>query len=251
MSVPAASTDNKSASLLVQEDVEVAAEAPPSYTETPGSNKVMGDGNVYSDLPRPGMTYAAGQAQTYVPRAERKSWTVGFFDCFSDPGSCAKAFCCPCVSYGQTRHRLHSPNTPAPVCSTPCLGYCLTASFFPGAESIFGLLQRNELRQRLNINQRPCGENEIRLPGGRHAPAQENAWFESLHTATGFLDDAWRHFFCGCCSLVQEDREVRSWEKEVEEEGDLGSLTVVEEGIEEEGDRLLGSEREVLRGLRG
>jgi hypothetical protein len=72
--------------------------------------------------------------------------------------------------------------------------------------------------------------------------------FESLHTATGFLDDTWKHLFCGCCALAQEDREVRKWESEWED-GALDSFD--QERVDEEGERLLGSERAVLRGLRG
>jgi len=135
------------------------------------------------------------------------------------------------------------------VCSSPCLGYCLTASFMPGAESIFGLLNRNELRQRLDIEQPP---KPIELPGRRAAVRGNVSMFENMHTAMGFLDDTWKHFFCGCCALVQEDREVRMWERQMEEEG-LGDLTIAdeEEAVREEGERLLGCERSELRGLRG
>jgi Cys-rich protein (TIGR01571 family) len=243
MTAPTKPTDNKNAALLQKDEQE----APPSYSETSGSTIVIGDGNAFSDIPRPGMTYGPGRSEAYVPRAERKgTWSFGFFNCLSDPGAAAKACCCPCVSYGQTRHRLHAPGTEPPIFSTPCLGYCLTASFLPGAESIFGLLQRSELRQRLGIDQGPQ-ESRIRLPGGRgtvRASGSSGTMFENLHAATGFLDDAWRHFFCGCCALTQEDREVRLWEKEWEE----GGLENLEGGIEEEGERLLGTERTTLQG---
>ena len=75
--------------------------------------------------------------------------------------------------------------------------------------------------------------------------------FESLHTAIGFLDDAWKHFCCPSCALVQEDRETRAWEREYQE-GGLDNLDgAAAAGVEEEGERLLGSERSGLRGLRG
>lgn len=83
--------------------------------------------------------------------------------------------------------------------------------------------------------------------------------FETLESAGGFVDDVWRHFFCSCCALAQEDREVRRWERVVamgdgldgldEEAGGRG--VVGEEGIREEGERLLGEERAEFRGLRG
>jgi hypothetical protein len=74
--------------------------------------------------------------------------------------------------------------------------------------------------------------------------------FENLHSAAGFLDDTWKHLFCGCCALAQEDREVRRWESEWED-GALESFDQEREHVDEEGERLLGSERAVLRGLRG
>jgi len=70
-------------------------------------------------------------------------------------------------------------------------------------------------------------------------------------------------FFCAPCSLAQEDREVSRWEREVaggegwcDEDEELGGFRGVEttrgeEGISEEGERLLGCERGELRGLRG
>jgi hypothetical protein len=84
MSAPAKATDSKNAALLEQ----ASEEAPPCYSETSSTPLVVGDGNVFSDLPRPGMTYGGGQREAYVPRAERKgTWTFGLFDCFRDPGA--------------------------------------------------------------------------------------------------------------------------------------------------------------------
>ncbi|CCX07782.1 PLAC8 family-domain-containing protein [Pyronema domesticum] len=255
-SIPAAATDSKTAHLL-QEEEPAPIEAPPSYADSSKpAPPVIGDGNVFSDLPRPGMTrpgmtYGPGQAQVYIPRDRKGTWSFGLFSCFSDPAAAIKACFCPCVSYGQTRHRLHNPNSEAPVFSTPCLGYCLTGSFIPGAESIFGLLNRNELRQRLDIDQPP---QRIVLPGGRTAPPNNVSMFEGVQSAIGFAHDSAAHLFCGCCALTQEDREVRLWERQMEEEGlsDLRGLRQdEEEAVLAEGDHLLGSERSELRGLRG
>ena len=175
-----------------------------------------------------------------------------------------KALCCPCISYAQTRHRLHSPNTPAPVISTPCLGYCLVGSCFPGAEFIFGFLQRGDIRNRLAIDHMlPYGSSSsVASPG----QAGRTRVLESMESAGGFLDDVWRHFFCSSCSLAQEDREVRKWESDISngdrwnDDEELGPREVDtardeedinEEGVSEEGERLLGFERDDLRGLRG
>jgi len=253
MSAPAPDTDSKKAPLLAPEEQTTAdtpaASAPPSYTAATSSGTVRGDGGIFSDMPRatgPTMAYGLGRREHYVSRSERKTWGFGFFDCFRDPGASAKACCCPCVSYGQTRHRLHFPNSEstAPVCSTPCLGYCLTAGFIPGAESIFGLLQRGEIRSRLDLDMPTPKDRGVHL-GSRQQ--QQARIFEGLEQAGGFLDDAWRHFFCACCALVQEEREVRAWEAQMQE----GSLEGLEEGIRAEGERLLGGERRELTGLRG
>ncbi|KAI5778719.1 PLAC8 family-domain-containing protein [Geopyxis carbonaria] len=262
MSAPSDPTDSKSAPLLAGEDAPV--DAPPSYTPSSAGDAakpVFGDGNVYSDLPRPGaMRYSAAARQAYTPRAERPGWRFGMFSCLGDCETATKTFCCPCVTYGQTRHRLRAPGTPAPIFSTPCLGYLLTGMAFPGAQHVFGLLQRNELRARLNIDQPETPDAGVRL--GRSGGSGGTAWFENVQHALGFADDAWRHVFCACCALVQEEREVREWEREVAEDGGLEGLEARgseglagregEEGaVREEGERLLGAEQEGLRGLRG
>ncbi|KAH0613914.1 uncharacterized protein H6S33_005800 [Morchella sextelata] len=231
---------------------------PPSYTDATSatsSSTPYGDGNVFTDLPRPTMTYSAARREPYQPR--RKGWSYGFFDCLRDPASTAKAVFCPCVSYAQTRHRLHSPNTPAPVFSAPCLGYCLVASAIPGAEFIFGFLQRGDIRNRLAIDHTlpigamaatptPTGQG-IRLPSSEFQDdAPQVKVFETLESAGGFMDDVLRHFFCTCCSLAQEDREVRRWEQVVAMGEGLEEAPVrrdVEDGETEEAERLLGDER--------
>lgn len=62
------------------------------------------------------------------------------------------------------------------------------------------------------------------------------------------MDDVLRHFFCTCCSLAQEDREVRRWEQVVAmgeglEEAPVRRDVEGEDGETEEAERLLGDER--------
>jgi hypothetical protein len=91
-SIPAAATDSKTAHLL-QEEEPAPVEAPPSYVDSSKpAPPVIGDGNVFSDLPRPGMTrpgmtYGPGQAQAYIPRDRKGTWSFGLFSCFSDPAA--------------------------------------------------------------------------------------------------------------------------------------------------------------------
>lgn len=75
--------------------------------------------------------------------------------------------------------------------------------------------------------------------------------FETMESAGGFVDDVWRHFFCACCSLAQEDREVRRWEQEIAMGDGLEGLESEqhdrgvegETGVDEESERLLSEER--------
>ena len=76
--------DSKKQPLLSEEE----APAPPSYAASAASPTV-GDGNIFSDLPRPGqMDYRAGQAEPYTSRAERSDWSSSILGCFSEPTSC-------------------------------------------------------------------------------------------------------------------------------------------------------------------
>lgn len=122
------------------------------------------------------------------------------------------------------------------------MGYFLAAMIVPGGQHIFGLLQRNEIRQRLGID---LPENQVEVG----AQAGREAFFEGVQTAMGFVKDAAAHLCCPCCSLTQEDREVAKWE--VEECGAQGQWADEESAIREEGERLLGPEQEGLQGLRG
>lgn len=108
MSAPAQPTDSKSASLLQP----TSEEAPPIYSETSGSTIVVGDGNVFSDIPRPGaMNYGPGNRQSYVPRAERKgTWNFSLFDCFSDPGASRAPPSTPLLSLMVTLELLANPS---------------------------------------------------------------------------------------------------------------------------------------------
>lgn len=61
---------------------------PPSYTDATSatsSSTPYGDGNVFTDLPRPTMNYSAARREPYQPR--KKGWSYGFFDCLRDPVS--------------------------------------------------------------------------------------------------------------------------------------------------------------------
>ena len=132
-----------------------------------------------------------------------------YTDTFLLPG--LKACCCPCISYGQTRHRLQYPNSdvPTPYVNTACLGYGLTATCIPGAQFIFGALQRNELRRKIGIEQPAEAQKNV---NGEMTTGEK--WRVGTMHALGALEDTMMHFFCQPCALAQEEREVRRWEEE-------------------------------------
>ena len=84
------STDIKKQPLLTPEERdEDLAVAPPSYADSASAPTTYGDGNVFSDLPRPGqMTYRAGQTEPYISRVERSTWSTSLLGCFSEPVGC-------------------------------------------------------------------------------------------------------------------------------------------------------------------
>ena len=43
--------------------------------------------------------------------ATSQSWTHGFFECFSPIDLCLMTYCLPCVTFGQTHHRLRKNGT--------------------------------------------------------------------------------------------------------------------------------------------
>lgn len=131
------------------------------------------------------------------------------------------------------------------------MSYAIAASCLPGSQYIFGMLQRNSIRQYLNIDQ---PKKSVRMNDA--SDSGRAAIFESMQQMVGFLDDAVRHVFCHCCALAQEEREVLRWEREELEEGfargeDLERGVVGEGEVRAEGERLLGAEQEGLEGLRG
>jgi hypothetical protein len=85
------STDIKKTPLLSdQEDVVVAA--PPSYSAS-ATSPTVGDGNIFSDFPRPGqMDYSRAAPEPYVARADRGNWTTSILGCFSQPTTCTHLY---------------------------------------------------------------------------------------------------------------------------------------------------------------
>ncbi|KAG9284205.1 hypothetical protein G9A89_002866 [Geosiphon pyriformis] len=100
-----------------------------------------------------------------------KDWKYGLFDCFSVPDICCKACCCPCFIYGETKSKSEGDPT---IATTNCLIYLLACCV--GFQCCLGTLTRGDIRRKNNIK-------------------------------GGVGEDAFMHFCCECCALIQENRE--------------------------------------------
>jgi len=111
--------------------------------------------------------------------AGAKPWHHRFVSFFAPIDLCAITCCCPCITFGKTHHRLHHSSSLdgyEPI-NTTCLGFCLTSCFCGNV--VMTVLQRNELQRRFGLNQE-----------------------------AGFLGDVARAVCCGCCDVVQQEKEA-------------------------------------------
>ncbi|KAL2266004.1 hypothetical protein VTJ83DRAFT_5356 [Remersonia thermophila] len=114
--------------------------------------------------------------------AGAQPWYNSFFNFFSPIETCFLSWCCPCVVFGRTHHRLHRNADLQgwePV-NASCLmmwaSGCVCLHWLPVA------MQRAEIRAKHNLQ----GD---------------------------FLTDVALAFCCGCCSIVQADKEAEHREK--------------------------------------
>ncbi|CAG8601264.1 2721_t:CDS:2 [Paraglomus occultum] len=116
--------------------------------------------------PQPGMSIP--QAQPQAAPTGRGGWRADLFDCFSVPGLCFKTWCCPCITYGETKEKMGSGF------GSNC--FCYFCAMFIGFDCCLRIMTRGEIRARKGID-------------------------------GGCLGDCFTHCWCGCCALIQERRE--------------------------------------------
>ncbi|KAF3178092.1 hypothetical protein TWF106_011165 [Orbilia oligospora] len=106
-------------------------------------------------------------------------WIYQMGGCCEDSDKCCIGCCCPCVAYGEVHHKMRNKRVTDynRCCNGPCWGFC--GLMICGAQWIMGMMQRGEARRKYNMKGSGCG-------------------------------DCMRHFFCGCCALIQENREVET-----------------------------------------
>ncbi|SPO05136.1 related to DUF614 domain protein [Cephalotrichum gorgonifer] len=108
---------------------------------------------------------------------DSQPWYSGLFSCFNPIDTCLITWCLPCVTFGKTHHRMRkNANLEGyqPV-NTSCLLFC--GSSCVGLVLIPMAMQRMDVRAKYNL--------------------QGNC-----------LSDLAISCLCGCCSMVQQDKEV-------------------------------------------
>src|SRR5208282_1726260 len=95
------------------------------------------------------------QPQTF----KHGSFQNHFCSCFDDCGMCCLGCWCPCIVFGKTRARLHTPSLPReelPCCSGACCGYATLLLLCTPFQCILGWMQRGDIRARYEIEGNGC-----------------------------------------------------------------------------------------------
>ncbi|KAI6670523.1 hypothetical protein NL676_005408 [Syzygium grande] len=109
------------------------------------------------------------------PAAPPSPWTTGLFDCMDDPLNVVVACCFPCITFGQIAEIVDRGST---SCGTSGLLYG-GIQFLIGCPCLLSCTYRTKLRNRFNLIESPAPD-----------------WIT--------------HFFCECCALSQEYRELKN-----------------------------------------
>jgi len=106
------------------------------------------------------------------------TWTAGLFDCFEPIEDCVIGYFAPCVIYGRTSERLLKGNDAEhELVNNECIMFGVAACF--GLHWVLNTLKRSELR-------------------------------EKYHIEGSIVEDCALSWCCGCCAVIQQDKEVRT-----------------------------------------
>ncbi|KAK2759319.1 hypothetical protein FQN54_002797 [Arachnomyces sp. PD_36] len=126
------------------------------------------------------------------------NWSNSFWDCFNPIDVCLLSWLCPCIQYGKTQARRQDPTLAnySPV-NENCLIFCGLNCF--GAYWLIQTKTRTELREEYGITQTHL-EKFLKMEPGS---------IKSKHNiAESLVQDCISNFWCPCCALVQEEKEV-------------------------------------------
>ncbi|PFH62114.1 hypothetical protein XA68_15075 [Ophiocordyceps unilateralis] len=117
------------------------------------------------------------QTQDHQAHHDQHRWSSNICDC-SPCESCLLAFCLPCLIFGRTASRMRDPSMQShSEVNGDCVVFALI-HYFTGCGWVYNTVRRGEIRHKYNIKGNCC-------------------------------DDYCASFWCLCCSLIQQDREVR------------------------------------------
>ena len=107
-----------------------------------------------------------------VPNAN--NWNAQLFSCTDDVGQCLTTWCCPCITFGKNKGAYDNKEND----SESCLIFCVLSVVFSIAIPFYRANFRGEIRNKYNI------------PGT-------------------YVGDCFTACCCGCCSLIQEQKELK------------------------------------------
>jgi len=155
---------------------EPAVAAAPAAAAAPQTT-AHGDDDAADWINRIKAVAAKPEILTAPPPQGAVPWHNRMVEFFDPVDTCLVTWCCPCVTFGKTHHRLRKDANMvgySPV-NTSCLGWWVAACF--GFHWLPQILQRHEIRTRNNL------DGEI-------------------------VTDCLRAWCCSCCDLVQQDKEA-------------------------------------------
>jgi Cys-rich protein (TIGR01571 family) len=121
------------------------------------------------------MAHQPAAGLTQLPPPNSGTWTTGLCGCSRDLHSCCCATCCPCVLMGRIAEIVDEGSTSC--LSAGCLFFWLLA--LAGSCFIYSYGYRARLRDKYGLPPKPCG-------------------------------DCCTDYWCICCSLAQETRELQN-----------------------------------------
>ncbi|KAA8650805.1 PLAC8 family protein [Aspergillus tanneri] len=128
----------------------------------------------------------------------QNTWSHSFWEFFTPIDTCLMGWFCPCILFGKTQARLEDPTLKdySPIndnCLIWCGLSCCHASF------LIQTKKRDDLRKKYGITETRLEETLNMQPGD----------IQKKHKVEGSLvEDCLGAFFCRCCGLVQEEKEV-------------------------------------------
>ncbi|KAL2845592.1 PLAC8 family-domain-containing protein [Aspergillus pseudodeflectus] len=150
---------------------------PPATTPVPQ----VPTGNDLATYHRPG--------QISHPNQEIRGggWTHGLCDCSSSIGTCCLGLVCPCILYGKTQHRLSMRSKKEDPTNMlgyeACNGSCTAMALLCGCQWLLATIQHTRIRRAYAIQ-------------------------------GSIASDCVRATCCTCCTLIQDEKEIRKREEE-------------------------------------